>query len=41
MDSSYTGTPKHEKEDDEFSIDLIMFDIDDDKSSINLKMLKA
>jgi hypothetical protein len=34
--SSYTGTPKHEKEDDKFSVDLIMFDTEDDKSFIDL-----
>jgi hypothetical protein len=33
MDSSHTP-PKHEKEDDKsFSVDLLMFDIEDDKSS--------
>jgi hypothetical protein len=40
MDSSHTGTPpKHEKEDDEFSVDLTMFDTEDDKSSsVDLKI---
>jgi hypothetical protein len=34
MDSSHTGTPpKHEKEDDEFDVDLTIFDSEDDKSS--------
>jgi hypothetical protein len=34
MDSSHTGTPpKHEKDDDKSSVDLTMFDIEDDKSS--------
>jgi hypothetical protein len=32
MDSSHTP-PKHEKEYDKSSIDLLMFDIEDDKSS--------
>jgi hypothetical protein len=37
MKSSHT--PKHEKEDDEFSVDLSMFDTDDDKSSsVDLKI---
>jgi hypothetical protein len=36
MDSSHTP-PKHEKEDDESSVDLSMFDTDD-KSSVDLKM---
>jgi hypothetical protein len=41
MDSSHTGSPpKYEKEDDESSIDLALFGIDDNKSSsVNLKML--
>jgi hypothetical protein len=40
MDSSHTGTPlKHEKKDHESSVDLVMFDIEDDKSSsVDLKM---
>jgi hypothetical protein len=34
MDSSHTGTPpKHEKDDDKSSVDLTMFNIEDDKSS--------
>jgi hypothetical protein len=34
MDSSHIGTPpKHEKEDDEFDVDLTIFDSEDDKSS--------
>jgi hypothetical protein len=34
MNSAHTGTPpKHEEEDDEFNIDLSMFDSDDDESS--------
>jgi hypothetical protein len=34
MNSSHTGTPpKHEKEDDESSVDLIIFDTVGDKSS--------
>jgi hypothetical protein len=34
MDSSHIGTlPKHEKEDDEFDVDLTMFDLENDKSS--------
>jgi hypothetical protein len=38
MDSSYTP-PKHEKEDDESSIDILMFDTENDKSSsVDLKM---
>jgi hypothetical protein len=43
MDSSHTGTPpKHEKEDDEPSIDLTMFDTEDDKSSsVDLKMFNT
>jgi hypothetical protein len=33
MDSSRTGTPlKHEKEDDESSVDLTIFNTEDDKS---------
>jgi hypothetical protein len=40
MDSSHTGTPhKHEKEDDDSFVDLIIFDTEDDKlSSVDLKM---
>jgi hypothetical protein len=40
MDSSHTGTPlKHEKKDHESSVDLVVFDIEDDKSSsVDLKM---
>jgi hypothetical protein len=40
MDSSHTSAPpKHEKEDDESSIDLSMFDTKVDKSSsVDLKM---
>jgi hypothetical protein len=40
MDSSRTGTPlKHEKKDHESSVDLVVFDIEDDKSSsVDLKM---
>jgi hypothetical protein len=40
MDFYHIGTPpKHEKDDDEFVVDLIMFDTKDDKSSsIDLKM---
>jgi hypothetical protein len=38
MDSSHTP-PKHEKEDDEFFVDLLMFDTEDDKSFfVDLKM---
>jgi hypothetical protein len=34
VDSSHTGTlPKHEEEDDESDVDLIMFDSEDDESS--------
>jgi hypothetical protein len=33
MDSSHTA-PKHDKGDDKSSIDLAMFDIEDDKSSL-------
>jgi hypothetical protein len=37
MDSSHTGAPlKHEKEDDEFSVDLIMIDTEDDKLYVDL-----
>jgi hypothetical protein len=40
MDSSHTCTPlKHEKEDDESSVDIAMFDTWVDKSSsVNLKI---
>jgi hypothetical protein len=39
VDSSHTGAPpKHEKEDDESSVDLTMFDIKDDKSYVGLIM---
>jgi hypothetical protein len=40
MDSSHIGTPpKHEKEDDEPSLDLTMFNTENNKpSSIDLKM---
>jgi hypothetical protein len=40
MDSSHTSTPpKHEKEDDESSVNFTMFDTEDDKSSfVDLKM---
>jgi hypothetical protein len=43
MESSHTGTPpKHEKEDDESTVDLSMFDTEDDKSfSIDLKMFNT
>jgi hypothetical protein len=43
MDSSHTGTPpKHEKDDDESSINLTMFDIENDKSSsVDLKMFDS
>jgi hypothetical protein len=38
MDSSHTA-PKHEKEDDKsFSVDLVIFDTKDDKSSSDLKI---
>jgi hypothetical protein len=34
MNSSQTSTPpKHEEEDDEFDVDLSMFDSEDDESS--------
>jgi hypothetical protein len=34
MNSSHTGTlPKNEKEDDEFNVDLTIFDLEDDWSS--------
>jgi hypothetical protein len=43
MDSSHTGTPpKHEKDDDESSVNLTMFDIENDKSSsVDLKMFDS
>jgi hypothetical protein len=37
MDSSHTP-PKHEKEDDESSVDLSMFDTKDDKSYVDFKI---
>jgi hypothetical protein len=37
MDSSHTP-PKHEKEDDESFIGLLMFDTEDDKYSVDIKM---
>jgi hypothetical protein len=42
MDSSHTDTPsKHEKEDDESSIDLSIFDTKDDKSYVDLKIFNT
>jgi hypothetical protein len=39
MDSSHIGAPpKHEKVDDESSMDLTEFNTEDDKSSIDLTM---
>jgi hypothetical protein len=40
MGSSHTSTPsKHEKEDDESSVDLTIYDtVDDKSSSVDLKM---
>jgi hypothetical protein len=39
MDSSHIGAPsKHEKKDDESSVDLSIFDTKNDKFSIDLKM---
>jgi hypothetical protein len=40
MNSSHTGTPpKHEKVDDKSSVDLTIFDTNDDKSSsVDLKI---
>jgi hypothetical protein len=37
MDSSHTPL-KHEKEGDEFTVDLSMFNTEDDKSSVDLKI---
>jgi hypothetical protein len=40
MDSSHTGAPlKHEKEDDEFSVELIMIDTENDKSYVDLTIV--
>jgi hypothetical protein len=40
MNSTHTSTPpKHEKEDDESTVDLTIVDIEDDKSSsVDLKI---
>jgi hypothetical protein len=39
MDSSHTSTHlKHEKDDDESSVDLTIFDTKDDKSFVDPKM---
>jgi hypothetical protein len=38
MDSSYTP-PKHEKEDDESYVDLLMFDTENDNFSVDLKII--
>jgi hypothetical protein len=42
MDSSHTDAPpKYEKDDDEPSIDLTMFDLEDGKSSVDLTIFNT